>query len=274
MVVALLRAVYAAKIEDREDCMGVENGRLLTSTLKSFALVDMMAECPHASGVSELAAMTGTGRGTVHQQLSTLVAAGWVERVDGGRYRLTLRAARVLRGALGQAGVGERIQPALESLAAAISEAVSLAVLDRGQALIVQRVESGQVLRADVGVGTRMGLNASASGRVIVAFAPAVEIEALRRLNLDLPPDEVVEKVRSEGVAVSVDEFLEGVFAVAAPVFDGTGGFLGALSAAGPSTRLELDLTTREVLASAEEIGRILRGEVTGGSHLLAASRW
>ena len=242
--------------------MTVASGRLLSSTLKSFALLDLMAECAQAVGVSELATMTGTGRGTVHQQLSTLVAAGWVERVDGGHYRLTLRAARIIRGALEQAGMGARIQPALESLAAATSEAVSLAVLDRGQALIVQRVESGQVLRADVGVGTRMRLNASASGRVIVAFAPVSEMEALRRRNVDLPPKEAVDKIRSEGVAVSVDEFQEGLFAVAAPVFDGIGGFLGALSAAGPSSRLELEMTTREVLASAKAIGEILRGEV------------
>lgn len=254
--------------------MTVASGRLLSSTLKSFALLDLMAESAHAVGVSELAALTGTGRGTVHQQLSTLVAAGWVERVDGGHYRLTLRAARIIRGALEQAGIGVRIQPALESLASATSEAVSLAVLDRGKALIVQRVESGQVLRADVGVGTRMGLNASASGRVIVAFAPASEVEALHQRNVDLPPEDVVEKIRSTGMAVSVDEFQEGLFAVAAPVFDGTGGFLGALSAAGPSSRLELDMTTREVLDSAKAIEGILRGDVPSGRDLAVAQQW
>jgi DNA-binding IclR family transcriptional regulator len=246
--------------------MNQDGGRLLTSSLKSFALLDLLAECTHAMGVSELAIMTGTGRGTVHQQLSTLAAAGWAERVDGGRYRLSLRGARLLRGALEQAGVGARIRPALESLAAATSEAVSLAVLDRGKALIVQRVESGQVLRADVGVGTRMGLNSSASGRVIAAYSASSEIATLRAQGQDVPPDAVLEKVRAEGIAVSVDEFLEGLFAVAAPVFDGTGGFLGALSAAGPTTRLELDLATREVLATAREIDGIMRGVAPGGA--------
>jgi DNA-binding IclR family transcriptional regulator len=238
----------------------VAASRLLGSTLKCLALIDTMAGSTHAMGVSELAEKTGVGRGTVHQQLSSLAAAGWVERVDGGRYRLTLRSARVLRAALEQASIGERIRAPLEALAAATEEAVSIAVLDRAEALIVQRVESGQVLRVDVGLGTRMPLGASASGRVLVAFSPAAEVAELRKQGVSLPPDDVITKIRIEGVAVSIDEFREGLSAVATPVFDGTGKFIGALSAAGPTGRLELTGTTERVKATAEEINLILSG--------------
>jgi DNA-binding IclR family transcriptional regulator len=236
----------------------VAGSRLLGSTLKCLALVDTMAVCGRAAGVSELAEKTGSWRGTVHQQLSTLTAAGWVERVDGGRYRLTLRAARVFRAALEQASIGERIRAPLEALAAATSEAISIAVLDKAEALIVQRVESGQVLRVDVGLGSRMPLSASASGRVIVAFSPANLVSELRAQGVSLPSDDVIFKTRSEGVAVSVDEYRNGLSAVATPVFDGSGRFVGALSAAMPTGRLELIETTERVKATAEEINRML----------------
>lgn len=239
----------------------MEPERLLTSTLKSLALLDMLAECRRSVGVSELAEKTRTGRGTIHQRLATLAAAGWVERVEGGQYRLTLRAASILKGALQQASIGERIVRPMEELAAATSEAVSLAVLHDGAALIVQRVESGQVLRADIGVGTSMPLAASASGRVIAAFLSPGEIADLTQSGIRLPDPATLDRIRRERVELSVDDFKEGIFAVAAPLFDASGAFIGALSAAGPSSRLDMQDTREKVLQTVDRIHSVLRGE-------------
>ena len=236
------------------------NSHLLTSTIKCMALLDVLTEYSHAVSVSDLASRVGTSRGRVHQQLSTLVACGWVEWLEGAKYRLTLRAAVVLHSALEQADIGERIRPQLEELASAAGQAVSIAVLDRGEALIVQRAESGHVLRADVGVGTRMPLDGSASGRILAAFVPSEKLEALRRDGIRLPEEEALVRVRREGIVVSVNEFLGGGFAVAVPVLDVGGGLLGALSAAGPTSRLDLELIPKELRAAALRMGRTLHG--------------
>jgi DNA-binding IclR family transcriptional regulator len=209
--------------------------------------------------------MHNVGRATVHQQLSTLVHAGWVEQVDDGRYRLTLRATRIGHRALEQANLGSRIQSVLEALAADTGEAVSLAVLDESDTLIVQRVESEHVLRADLHVGTRMPLATSASGRVLVAFSSPDRVASLRAAGVQLPPDAVLAEIRENGYAVSVSEFIEGIFAVAAPIFDGAGGLLAALSAAGPSSRFDPHAAVEPVVRAACEINRVLGGRVLDG---------
>ncbi|MCZ7662895.1 MAG: IclR family transcriptional regulator [Thermoleophilia bacterium] len=238
--------------------------RVLTSALRCLALLERVAESSTSVGVSELARELGVGRGTVHQQLSTLVAAGWVEQMDGGRYRLTLRATRLGYHALEQANLGQRIRPSLEALAAATSLAVSLAVLDDGEALIVQRVESGQILRIGLGVGVRMPLVTSASGRVLVAFSPDEQVAALRERGVPLPAADIIERIRREGVAISKDEYLEDIVAVAAPVFDMAGHLLAALSVAGLSSKFEEEPTVTHVHAAAAEVNGILGGHWPG----------
>jgi len=236
-------------------------GRVLTSTLKCLALLEAVASSPGAIGVSELARMQGAGRGTVHQQLSTLVEAGWVERVEGGRYRLTLKATQIGHHALEQANLGERIRPALEALAASTGEAVSLGVLDGIDVLIVQRVESGQILRAGLGVGTHMPLSTSASGRVLLAFLPQTALDGLRLKGVAFPSEEALQKVRTSEVAVSVDEFIEGIAAVSAPLFDATGAVIAALSTACPTTRFSEAVAVPAVIRAAAEVNALLRGE-------------
>lgn len=54
----------------------------------------------------------------MYQRLVTLTAAGWVEQTEGGRFQLTLRAARLAKAATEQAGLGERTLPVLEALVA------------------------------------------------------------------------------------------------------------------------------------------------------------
>ncbi len=235
-------------------------GRQLSSTLKCLALLDTLAEMPGAVGVSELARASGAVRGTVHQQLSTLVAAGWVERLEGGAYRLSLHATRISRAALEQANLGTRVLPVMETLAAGTGEAISLAVLDRTAALIVQRVESGQMLRADLRIGTRMSLATSASGRVLTAFALPHQVELLRGEGVPLADRAALDAVRADGFAIAQDEYLEGVAAVAAPVRDGTGRVVAALSIAGPTTRLETEKAMPLVTRAAKDLDALLAG--------------
>lgn len=238
----------------------MSKGRVLTSTLKCLAVLETVAAASGPIGVSEIARLQNSSRGTVHQQLATLVEAGWVEQVEGGKYRLTLRAAHVGHRALEQASLGQRIRPALEALAASTGEAVSVGVLDGNGALIVQRVESGQVLRAGLGVGSYMPLATSATGRVLVAFSPPSVPETLRGQGTFLPSDAELEQVRVTGVAVSVDEFMEGIAAVSAPLFDVDGTLIAALSSATPTSRFDAESATDAVRNAAADVNAILAG--------------
>jgi DNA-binding IclR family transcriptional regulator len=219
-----------------------------------------LADSPEPLRLSDLARLTGTGRGTVHQQLATLVEGGWVEQCADNRYRPALHSARIGYLALRQASLAQRLRPHLESLAASTLAAASIAVLDGSEALIVQRAEPGRVLLAGLRVGSRLPLASSASGRVLAAYASPEQLIALERLSAALPLEEMQSSIRARGCAVSVGEYLDYVYAVAAPLFDDSGALLAALSIAGPSSRFDGGPAVESVLKSAAAMNLMLSG--------------
>jgi DNA-binding IclR family transcriptional regulator len=232
----------------------------LTSALKVLALLDHLAARRRAVRPAELAAELGEGRATAYQRLQTLVAAGWVEAQPDGRYRLTLRAARVARVAAEQAGLGDRAMQVLEALVAETRETASLAVLEGREPCIVQRVEPQGILRADLRVGAALSLSGSASGRVLVAHAPESVLLRLRLDGADMPEEAVLEQARRDGYAVSSGQSIEGIRAAAVPVMDPDGRCVAALSLVGPVTRFDVAAVIEPLRRAAARLADMLEG--------------
>jgi DNA-binding IclR family transcriptional regulator len=237
--------------------------RLLGSVMKCLTLLDLLAVQSGPVGVSELARALGARRGTVHQQLQTLIAAGWAEAAGDAKYRLSLRAVSIGAAVLEQADLGSRILPTLASLAAATGETASIAVLDHDAAMIVQRVAADRELKADIKPGTRMPLATSASGRVLLAFCAEHERAALRAAGTRLPAQTILTRARELGYAAQHDEYLRGMSSIAVPI---AGTKLGsiALAVTAPSGRYDEELALRGLDGAAQEIAGLLSGAVVG----------
>jgi DNA-binding IclR family transcriptional regulator len=231
--------------------------RLLGSAMKCLALLDALAAETGPAGVSALARRTDAARGTTYQRLQTLVAAGWVEPVGEGKYRLTLRAMVVGNAVLEQADLGSRILPTLTSLAGRTGETSSLAVLDQETAMIIQRVAADRALKVDIKAGTRMPLETSASGRVLVAFCGKQEFEQVSLSVAPMPTPETLEKVRRLGYASQHDEYLPGMSSIAVPIYPTKLG-LAALAITAPSTRYDEAAALQALQDGAKEIALLL----------------
>jgi DNA-binding IclR family transcriptional regulator len=232
----------------------------LTSALKVLALLDHLGRRRGPAGPAELAAELGEGRATIYQRLLTLVAAGWVEAVQDGRYRLTLRAARIAKAAGEQAGLGNRAMEVLEALVAETRETASLAVLEANEPVIIQRVEPAGVLRFELRVGATLSLAESASGRILVAFADRAATLRLKLADAKLPDEELCAKARHEGYAVSSGQSIEGIRAAAVPVLDGDGRCIAALSLVGPTGRFDIEACVPPLRRSAQRLADSLEG--------------
>ena len=137
--------------------------------------------------------------------------------------------------------------------------------------LFVQRIESPEVLRADIRPGTRMPLHASASGKALLASMGDIEFErhlpdphlpASARHTLRERDALLAEMylIRAQGYARQIDEFVDGIAAVATPIFDAGDRPLGALSIAGPVSRFDEDAWSRLLLPAASEMSRLCGG--------------
>src|SRR5258708_20293819 len=85
--------------------------RTINSAIKCLALIDALAAEKNPLGVSELARRTTSLRGTVYQQLRTLIAAGWVQQNKTGHYHLTLHAFTLGTSAVAQIDLASPVLP-------------------------------------------------------------------------------------------------------------------------------------------------------------------
>ncbi len=205
-----------------------------------MAVLEHLTTSPSGMRLPDVAAAMRLSKPTAYQRLLTLMAAGWVEQDEHGRYRLTLHSSRIVAAALEQADLGTRVRPALEALVDAVDETASLAMLDRGVPCIIQRVESRSVLRAEQKIGTTLSLANSASGRILTAYADTRAVERLRRGGAPLADDAVLTSARLRGYALSNTQSGSGVVGIAVPVLDFRGECIAALSLVMPQLRFDL----------------------------------
>ncbi len=147
------------------------------------------------------------------------------------------------------------MQPVMEKLSQLTGETVNLAVPDGGYVLNVAEVPSTYFLNSSGGwIGRRTAPHAVANGKVLLAYGAIPAPAELERYTADTITthselSEALAAVRRNGYATAVAELEEGLVAVAAPVFDGTGACVAALSISGPAFRMRPE--------SLDDLGRL-----------------
>jgi IclR family transcriptional regulator, acetate operon repressor len=194
-----------------------------------------------------LSARLGASRSTLHRILTTLEAKG-VVALDEGGYTLGPRAAEIGRGYRSRE-LRVLAEPFLRELYADSHETVNLAVPDAKGMLVVAGLESQHPLRISSWIGKHDAYHASALGK---SYLGTLSSEALDQL-LDRvglrkqTPATITERERliaeldrwrPHGYSVDDEESVSGMRCVGAPIIDGEGQAVAAISISAPVGRL------------------------------------
>jgi DNA-binding IclR family transcriptional regulator len=209
---------------------------------RTLAIVEAVGS--GARTFSDIAESTGLARSTAHRLLKALEAQGLLSFDTAFGYRLGARLVRLASAAMRELPLRDLARPALERLARATGETAQLFVRSGDERLCIDVVESESELRTIVPVGASLPLTAGSAGKVIMSWAPDRErLFGLLRPFTDRTPG--VDRLRRQlaathrqGWAESSGEREPGVASVSAPIFDGTGTVLAAVSVSGPVQRL------------------------------------
>ncbi len=186
-------------------------------TLSGVGVLDKamsVVACVEASpcSLAEVVAATGLSRPTAHRLAVALEAHGVLRRDDDGRFCLGLRLIGLGQRAAAGVPVWAVSRPALAWLHDETGESVQLFVRDGDHRVCVEAIESPRELRTIVPVGARLPMSAGSAATVLRGDA--------------------------SGWVASVAEREPGVASVSAPVRDGGGRVIAALSVSGPIQRL------------------------------------
>lgn len=214
---------------------------------RALALLSAFDDDRTELGVSEIARSLGVHRSTASRMAATLERARYLSR-SGDRYRLGAEMVRLGGVAARGFDVVAAVQPAMELLSQLTGETVNLAVPDGGDVLNVAELPSAFILSSSSSwTGRRTRPHAVANGKVLLAWgALAVPAGSLERYTSRTVTSKrelarELREIRQLGYATAVAELEEGLVAVAAPVFDGAGRCVAALSLSGPEVRLRSD---------------------------------
>lgn len=221
-------------------------------------------------GVTTLARELRIPKSSVHRLLSALRHRNLVERDDQRRYRLGVGLAALGLSAWGRDPLVPVAHPIMEAHARSLGETFFLVCARGGELVVADKVEGRGFLRASPPVGSTVPIHATAVGRTFIAFGPElvdVEPSSLQAYTRRTPATpqrlrRAVVSTQAAGYAVSRDDWLEGLAAVAAPVRV-AGRMHAAVAAALVSARFR-ELGERRVaeaaLAAAAEISTRFEG--------------
>ncbi|MDH3447582.1 MAG: helix-turn-helix domain-containing protein [Gammaproteobacteria bacterium] len=247
------------------------------SLTRALTLLERLSEASTGMHLTDLSYQLGMPAATVHRLLSTFEELDFVEQDEElGLWFIGLKAFTVGNAFLHRRDFVASARPHMHALVEQCGETVNLGVIDDGEVVFISQVESREVMRMIVRLGSRSPVHASGVGKALLASMSAQGVaRILERRGLARYTDHTIvtptrlhdelEQIRQQGYALDDEEHAVGLRCVAAPIFDENGQALAAISLSGPKARIvdsrlgELGNSIRQTVA---EITRELGGRI------------
>lgn len=211
--------------------------------------------------LEDCAVLLGVHKSTVLRLLQTMEAQRFVTHDARHRYMLGSRLFELANSALAQRSVRDIVRPHLEELNRRTGQTVHLAAYESGTVIYIDKLEARSGIQMYSRVGLSAPLHATAVGKVLVADLPESERERVAA-GLDYVPltestitsagEYLAElaRVRADGFARDHREHESFINCIGAPIRDGSGSVVAAVSLSAPT----VSLTDQEVLALRPEL--------------------
>lgn len=219
---------------------------------RTVAILECLDNSRRGLNVSEVSRRLGIPKSSAHVLMVTLDRLGYIRRAPNGRdFCLGLKTLALGQRMAKVLSVSDAALPHMQSLVNEVRLSAHLSVLDRDQAVFMQKAAPPSLIQLDTYIGRRMDLHSTALGKVILAFSPRESMKHLlsKRLLAPHTPKTItsgkalhqeVSRVRRLGYAIDDEEQELGVRCVAVPILHEDTGFVAALSLAGTIEQLPL----------------------------------
>ncbi len=221
---------------------------------RGLDLIEILTDGTPEKSLTELSKRAGFNLSTTHRILNALKSRGYIEQNPStSTYKLTFKFFEIGNVVVRHLNLREEAAPILTDLAEKTGESAYLIILDKDEALCLERIDGHNYLKVlFLKVGGRMPLHIGAGSRVLLAHLPEEEVDRIVEIR-GLPawteksvahPDvlkEDLRKIREQGYALSFEDVTEGAAALGSPVRNWKGEIAAAISIGGVSTHFTKD---------------------------------
>ena len=229
------------------------------SVARALQLLIQLGSGP--ASLDELAAATGVHKTTVLRLLRTLSGERFTFRDHSNRYHLGSRIFELAARGADQREIRQIASPHLMAFNRQFGRTTHLAVMEGGEVVYIDKLESHDLIRMFSRVGLSANLNSTAVAKVILADLPDSELRPIvaamdftRRTPHTITTPErylrEIETVRAQGWAQDREENEPSINCLGVPIRGASGRVVAAVSVSVPDVVLPFDqlLELREPL--------------------------
>ena len=238
--------------------------------------IDILSLFSHARprwGITEIAQVSGLAKGTVHNIVSTLSRAGFLQQdAETRRYALGPNIFALGTIMAGTLDVNQKAAGPAHRLASQTGMISRVAIWDTDAALVTLNVTPDYSSSLSQQIGPRVVAYCSAIGRALLAHLPEPDLNSYldRVKRVPYTPQTVtdrkkllniLDKTRERGYAVNDQELAIGQTSIAAAIFQSGGRLAASISLTGRSDQVkgpELEGLVSMLRITAAEISRYL----------------
>ncbi len=251
----------------------------VNSLAKGLKILESFTLDTFRLSLTEISRMTETPKASTHRILKTLTELNYLKYDARSReYYLGPRVLLLGYSVMQSMEIREIVRPYLEELSRACNKTVNFAILDETEMVYVERIRAPDIHYFNIMVGSRIPLYSTAMGKSVMAFLGKKQLnDVLKKLDADEKSAPFIkgrrklyqhlDEIRENRYSTASNEYIEGLKAVAVPVFNAVGVIGGInLVIANPTVTVQemVDQYAPLLLKAGKEISDILGHTAAG----------
>ncbi len=218
---------------------------------RAFSALELLAASKSGLSLPELSRQLELPKSSMHSLLLTMERRGYLHRnLKTNRYLFGLKLFSLANMALAGLELREKAAPFLRALSGRTRLTVHLAMLDRNEAVLIEKMEPPAVYKLATWLGKRMDVHCTAVGKAMIAYLEEPELdELIRTRGLPRHNDNTIAtskrlkedlaKTRRLGYSLDDEEDEVGYRCIGAPIFDSTSRVIAGISVSASTSHMD-----------------------------------
>lgn len=227
-----------------------EEEKQISMITKSFEVLELLSKNPYGLTLQEIVTQLQYPKSSLYKIVSNLQEIGYLGReIDSSRYFLSRKLLTLGVTAFNSSNIIERSKEYMKLLRDEVGESVMIGTLIDDEVVLLEQITGSLDFVFTLKQGMRFNLYSTAPGKVILAFLDkSKQNEIVDNLRLEaineytITDKELLKKeldiIRQKGYAADINETVEGVHCIAAPIWDETKNAIACVWTSGPAGRL------------------------------------
>lgn len=229
-------------------------------------IIDVIANNPNGCSLSDVVINLNLPKTTAHRNLNALVEKGFLMKGEGNLYKLGYKFLILAKYYLGSLDIRDIANPYLKKLVAVFNVTAHIAIMHQNKAVYIEKIRPFSFECAYSDIGKTIDLYCSGLGKSLLLgmdddlkkYLTLAKFDSYTSNTLDSNSLKLeLEQARKTGYTIDNAEHEDGMFCIAAPIYDYKGNIIAAISvSSGDKKILNSKITINSLLDSAKSISK------------------